>query len=230
MHPDTFKHLTAAADHLRRHIDERTPAQAFETAHKLAQAERLLAAHEATAKPLPSRWATVHVMGHERFTGEVEFIPGGYRVRWLDSDTPSDSDEEPIPRIRDVYALHSVEWLAEAEHERHVANLLASMKRRAREEHRRLHWPEGYEHAVATHPSRVNDGSRSRHAFIHRATPLVAGFYEAKSEAQEAAWRHVDNDLSDNEHLDLTDPENAVASTEEAFAVVSKAEGQDIPF
>jgi len=166
-------------------------------------------------------------MGHERFTGIVTPIPGGYRIAWLDSDTASETTTEPEAGLKDVYALHSVDWLTEAQYDAYKANLRCSMEQRAECHRRRTTWPAGYRHAVATHPERLE--RFAHHAVIRDSDGAAFGFYEFKSEAQEAAWRGFDNDLSDAEKLDPDDDGHAVAATTEALAA-GEAADKGIPF
>ena len=84
--------------------------------------------------PLPSRYATVHAMGNSAYTGEVEVLErGAYRIRYLDGDLERQdigdletayaqrtSGKCAVKRVKDIRAVHSVDWLDEAEHQKHV--------------------------------------------------------------------------------------------------------------
>lgn len=143
MHNDTCKMLKRATDAIRKDVDMKSPAQAFHTTIALAQAESLLAAHEAQTTPLPSRFATVHPHDYSSTTGTIEAIPGGYRIYWHDMDVEPGC-AFPAIRCRDILAIHSIDWLTEQQYAAHVEQVHKTCHERAKEYHRRRHWPEGY--------------------------------------------------------------------------------------
>ena len=136
MHSDTYKLLKRHCDGLRAQLSDVLPSStALASLINIAEAESLLAAHDAALEPLPSRWAHVHPVDDASFMCTIEAILGGYRVYWHDTDVAVAVDSEvQALRTRDIFAVHSIDWITEAEHTDHVAQ--AHETCRARQEPR----------------------------------------------------------------------------------------------
>jgi hypothetical protein len=151
-------------------------------------------------RKLPTRYARVIGRG-ENVVGEVEAIErGGYRVTWLDADVgPNDIPDiqrtylhrERMQcaqvRVKDVRAVHSVDWLSEGQYARIAENIERTAKNNVAYLYRCRHWPDGYK--LVTRPERYhkNHGNR-RHGFRRLADGKVYGFDVTCAEAQAHAW------------------------------------------
>jgi len=167
--------------------------------------------------PLPSRWARVHAMGNNSYLGEVEPLPrGAYRITYYDgevtaADYPNitaDMKIDPngtyaIQRMKDIRAVHSIDWLTEAEYKLEVARA-QKIAMRALGTLIRRHWPKGYE------PARRN--SYPPHAFRRLSDKRVCGFFGSESDAREQAWADAERpdpnlrDLSSELSSDPVEP------------------------
>lgn len=123
MHEETYRMMKVRAARARTMYLEQEKLMhsppSMTTLRELAEVEGLLEESERRTSALPSRYARVNLMGHAVVVGEIELLPGrGYRVRYR--------DEEGGERTMDAYALHSVEWMSEAEYQAWAARRFVS--------------------------------------------------------------------------------------------------------
>lgn len=182
MHPDTYRLLKFSTDQVRGML---TKDEDYDLTwlSGLAQAENLLAAHNAAQAP--SSWARINVMGHDSFAGVVTRIPGGYRIVYLD-DSRYDADA-PVERTRDIYAIHSIEWMTEMEHSKHVAAVHAGAAERVKQRLRSTTMPEGYKLMVVA--SSPVYGSL---AFLRLSDGKARGYFRTTEDARHGAWQCAD--------------------------------------
>lgn len=163
---------------------------------------------------LPSRWARVHAMGQQCFVGEVKPLPrGGVRVTYFDSEIiyPDHMDMEgatkldrpAMVRTKDIYAIHSIDWLTEQQYVVDVERTQETAHKNVLYLFRKDRWPDGY--------APVRRQEYPQCGFKRVSDLKVHGFYQSDYEAQAAAWDDVDGDLGDWEDasnlLDEAEPD-----------------------
>lgn len=143
--------------------------------------------------PLPSKWARVHAMGNNSYAGEVEALPrGAYRITYYDSEV-TEADYPAVAslpeggcairRVKDIRAVHSVDWLTQAQYEEDVEEAQKAAAQNFQYLQRKK-WPKGYELA-----------QRNRapgYAFRRLSDGRVCGFYWNTDEARQYAWSDFD--------------------------------------
>lgn len=182
MHSDTYKLLKSHCDRLRAQMSDLLPSSTvLASLLNMANAENLLAAHDAASEPPPSGWAHVHEVDNAGVTGIVTAIPGGLRVEWLDADVP-DSAIEPAWRIRDIYAISRVDWITKEQYMAHADMTRSMVAKRAKERLRERTMPEGYTLVMR------DESYPSRFAVQRALDGLVVGYFDRFPEAMEQAW------------------------------------------
>lgn len=163
-------------------------------------ADRLI---RSTPAPLPSRWARVHAMGNQSFTGEVEALErGAIRIRYLDSeitqiDLPPDllraayhyaqrGQPVAVDRTKDIRAIHSIDWLTESQYMGEVEQVQQAARKNVTWLYRCKNLPDGYKLGEREHVNGLE------HAFVCPDGRARGWWYDDEA-ARHEAWRHADN-------------------------------------
>ncbi len=197
----------------REQYAEATDAPTMLALVELAQAENMLEEHARREKELleeharqagetqPSRFARVHMLGHQTHVGEVQQLHGGaLLVHAIDSSVSRGVFRYHI--TAEQKGRHSIEWMTQWDFVEHVNRLHREHEEVLERRFRRTHMPEGFELVERKRSAGVPP-------YGFRCSAGVNGFWWDKAEVFEAAWEQHDDphDFEDRtSELDLEAP------------------------
>lgn len=135
-------------------------------------------------EPAPQPYARVHAMGHNTYLGPVVMLARGIRVEHHTVEQVDDGAWGIVRQWKDVLALHSIEYLGEAEWAREGEQLGQEVTRRNEEHRRRSADPKGYS---------LHMKSAMQYGFV-TPTGEVWGWWYSTSQARANAWTHADGE------------------------------------
>lgn len=135
----------------------------------------------------PQPYARVHVMGHAEYVGPVQLLPRGVRVEHHLVDQVSEGVWGIVRQWKDVYAIHSIEYLTEAEWGHECELLAADVTRRNEVRRRAAADPEGYTMLMR---------NADEYGFT-APTGDVWGWWRSTARARESAWYHADGAIDE---------------------------------